>query len=68
MTYDEHIAAWKHHSNAAIIHIHSFTIDGLWTEYEKYKEHAALANKHFGIAQMMSTKEINRLKAACVGR
>lgn len=61
MTRAEHITESQKHREAAIALIKKFRTDTRDTEtWEQYKKETKLANKHWGIAQAMWTKEMKR--------
>ena len=62
MTREEHVNLWREHNNKAMSALRNFRDnvrrDEFWQEYLR---ESRIANKHWGIAQMMFTKKFGKI-------
>lgn len=63
MTRKEHYELWLEHSAKARAAIHKFATSYPtdWDKFTEYRREDKLANKHYGIARAMWTKEVKKI-------
>lgn len=67
MTRNEHMKEYRRLWELAMVHLRSFNGNGstdrkgAFEEYKQFRELMKQAQRHHGTAQMMLTKEINKL-------
>ena len=64
MTIQQHLDKWQEHSNIAQEYLRR-AIESQpfgWAFYWAYMDEQRIANRHYGTAQMMRTKQINRAR------
>lgn len=66
MTRQEHYNIFKEHHKKAMDAVTNFINTNDRKYFSEYKEESKIANKHYGIARAMSTKETKKILESCL--